>query len=492
MQLPIHLQACPEESLQAQLFSQFVRQIADGRLKPGMRIPATRQLAADLGISRNTVVLAYERLMSEGYIEMRRPQGTFVIDQGDAAPAPREVMALPPAAGASAESPRAPVQFKGRMHHLRSPNAGDVEFDFWVGRPDPRLFPARAWRMLVEQALLQIQHGDGSYGEPSGLRRLRHAVAQHVGAARGIVCGPDDVLITNGIQEGINLVARLLVSPGTAVGMESPGYLGAANVFASFGAQLLPCRVDAEGAVPGELCAGCRLMYLTPAHQYPSGVALSPQRRQAWLRWARDRGGYLVEDDYDSDFYYDGAPLPAMKAADGEGCVVHLGTFSKSLAPGLRVGYMIVPRQLRIAAITAKGLMTSGSPGLVQAALAQYLDSGEYAHHLRRLRKQYAARRDALRVSLARWLGTEAAEGIRAGMHVLWHAPLDLPPAHDIEHLARSHGVGVYGLESANVWLHDAQQHEHGQRSLLLGYAALDCDEIAAGIERLAAALGRR
>lgn len=492
MQLPLQLQADSRESLQAQLFGQFVRQIGDGRLKPGMRIPATRQLAVDLGISRNTVLLAYERLLAEGYVQMRGPHGTFVVEHGGAVPGPPRAPGQGAAAGERAPAPpRPPVHFKGRMHHLRSPNAGEVEFDFWVGRPDPRLFPARAWRVLIERSMQQLRQGDGSYGEPSGLRRLREAVARHVGAARGIACGCDDVLITNGIQEGLNIVGRLLVGPGTAVGMESPGYLGAANVFSSFGAELLPCRVDAEGAAPDDLRSDCRLMYLTPAHQYPSGVAMSARRRQAWLQWARDRGGCLIEDDYDSDFYYDGPPLPALKAGDRDGCVIYLGTFSKSLSAGLRVGYLIVPRQLRIAAITVKGLMTNGSPGLVQGALAEYLERGDYAHHLRRLRKQYAQRRDALGAALARCIGGGAAAGAQAGMHVLWQAPDGLPPAPELEHLARAQGVGVYGLESANVWLHDARQPEHCRRCLLLGYAALDCSQIATGIERLAAAVGR-
>ncbi len=495
MQLPIHLHAASHESLQAQLFDQFVSRIIDGRLKPGTRMPATRQLASDLGISRNTVVLAYERLMAEGYIDMRRPQGTFVVEHGHGAPGVTKAKAKadpPRSDAAAADVQRAPMCFDGRMHHLRPPHGGALAFDFWVGRPDPRLFPAQAWRKLVEQSLSDIQHGDGSYGEPAGLDRLRAAVAKHVGAARGIVCGPEDVVITNGIQEGINISCRLLLAHDTTIAMECPGYLGAAHVFSSYGAGLLSVRVDDEGAVPDGLDGACRLAYLTPAHQYPSGVAMSPQRRQAWLRWARDCGGYLIEDDYDSDFYYDGAPQPAMKADDEHGCVIYLGTFSKSLSAGLRVGYMIVPPRLRDGATTAKGLMTNGSPWLVQASLAGFVDSGEYAHHLRRLRKQYAARRDILRASLARCFGTDESAGAQAGMHVLWQAPAHLPAAADIEHLARANGVGVYSLESCNVWSDRAAPHTNLRHALLLGYAALDETEITAGIERLAVALGVR
>ncbi len=487
MQLPIHLASSGGRSLQEQLFDQFVAQLAEGLLRPGMRMPATRQLAIDLGVSRNTVVLTYERLVAEGFIEMRPPLGAFVTARGVPGiaiappPARDEAVAAPPVA------PRAALRFRGRMHALRSAYADEVELDFWVGRPDPRLFPVHAWRKLVETSLAQMQHGDGSYGEPAGLRKLRAAVAAHVGAARGIVCSADDVIVTNGIQEGINIVARLLLVPGDAVGMECPGYAGAANVFASHGARLVPLEVDDEGAQPADLPSGCSAVYLTPAHQYPSGAALSAQRRRAWLRWAREHGGFLVEDDYDSDFYFDSAPMPALKAEDRDDSVIYLGTFSKSLAAGMRLGYLIAPRALRDAAVTIKGLLTNGSPWLLQASLAAFIDSGEFAHHLRRLRKHYAARRDALASALARHFGGAPPRGMHAGMHLVWQAPAALPDAAAIEPLARAAGVGVYSLRNGNAWLHGPP--ERWARALLLGYAALDEHEIASAIGRLAAAL---
>lgn len=491
MQIPIHLRADANRTLQEQLFDEFVCQIGDGRLKPGMRIPATRQLAADLGVSRNTVAFAYERLTAEGFIEARPPSGTFVTPHGAKIVGARTASHVHQAELGTVSERVAPL-FQGSMHALHSPrgvHGAKLDLDFWVGRPDPRLFPTQTWRSLVGQSLADMQHGDGSYGEPEGLRRLRAAVASHAGATRSITCGEDDVVITNGIQEGINVVARLFFGPGTSVGMENPGYAGAANVFTSYGARVVPVDVDDEGAVPGTLPPECRLMYLTPAHQYPSGVALSPRRRQAWLHWAAQRGGYLIEDDYDSDFYYDSVPLPAMKASDQKGLVIYLGTFSKSLAAGLRLGYMVVPRELRLATITVKGLLTNGSPWLVQASMAAFIDSGEFAHHLRRLRKHYAARRDALANALARFVGGSAPAGVHAGMHVLWQAGDDMPPAVEIEQRARAVGVGVYCLRSGNAWLCGSPSEQPWNRSLLLGYAALDEGEIAAGIERLARAL---
>ncbi|MBS0306695.1 MAG: PLP-dependent aminotransferase family protein [Proteobacteria bacterium] len=496
MQIPIELRSDASRSLQAQLFDELVGRIEDGRLAPGVRMPPTRELAADLGVSRNTVALTYERLVAEGFVEARPPLGTFVARHGTKAVPPQ------PAPGSETGVPhvgveRAPPRFRGCMHALHPPHAqaaggaAAVQCDFWVGRPDPRLFPAPQWRKLVELALAEAtQHGDGSYGEPAGLARLRTALAAHAGAARSIVCSRDDIVVTNGIQEGINVVARLLLAPGVAVGMENPGYAGAAHVFASYGARVLPVEVDDEGAVPGTLPPECRLMYLTPAHQYPSGVALSPARRRAWLQWAERSGGWLIEDDYDSDFFYDTVPLPALKAADAAGCVIHLGTFSKSLAADLRLGYMIVPPLLRDAAVTVKGLLTNGSPWLVQSAMAGFIEGGEFVHHLRRLRKHYVARRDALLAALARLDAAGAAViGGQAGMHVVWHAARDQPDATQIERRCRALGVGVYGLASGNAWLADDATARRWARALLLGYAALGEDEIARGIECLGRAL---
>ncbi len=493
MQIPIQLRPGSDQSLQEQLFDAFVRRIEDGRLQPGMRMPATRQLAAELGVSRNTAALAYERLTAEGFIEARPPLGTFVaLELPKSRP---EVLAPKPQPQAqAAAADRVRPLFQGRMHALQPPRAAQgagLAHDFWVGRPDPRLFPASTWRRLIDRSLAEdVRHGDGSYGDPAGLARLRAAVAAHTGAARSVACTADDVVVTNGIQEGINVVARLLLGPGISVGVEDPGYAGAANVFASYGAHLVPVAVDEHGAVPGTLPPDCRVMYLTPAHQYPTGAALSPARRQAWLQWAAEREAYLIEDDYDGDFYFDSAPLPALKAQDGAGQVIYLGTLSKCLAPGLRLGYMIVPRELREAAITVKGLMTNGSPWLVQASMAAFLQDGEFVHHLRRLRRHYAARRGVLLAALARHFGAVQPAGAHAGMHVLWQAGPDLPTAVEIEQRARAAGVGVYSLRRGNAWLCEGDAAERRwERALLLGYAALNADEIEAGIESLAGAI---
>lgn len=489
MQLPIQPLVRHGRSLQDQLFDRFLGFIASGRLQPGARMPATRQLALDLGVSRNTVVQTYERLADEGFIEMHGSRGAFVTAQGAGLLVPAVHESPRSDAVSLGRDSEAALRFVGSLHSMRSPYAGELDYDFWVGRPDARLFPALAWRKLINEALLQLQDGDGSYGDPAGLPCLRAAIARHVGQSRGITCTADDIVVTNGSQEGINIVARLLVGAGDAVGMECPGYLGCANVLASFGARLVPVEVDGDGARPGLLPPDCRLMCLTPAHQYPTGVALSPARRADWLRWAQDRGGYLLEDDYDSDFYYDSVPPPAIKALDQHGRVIHLGTFSKSLAAGLRIGYMVLPPHLRAAAAIVKGLLTSGSPLLTQTTLAAFLDSGQYASQLRRLRVLYAARRDALRAALRTLFDSDTVSGGQAGMHVMWRLPPALPDAHAVEQAGRSVGVGAYSLASGNCWLGDSFCRERSKRCVLLGYAALNDAEIRAGLERLQQAL---
>lgn len=483
MQLPIQLLNRRGRSLQDQLFDQIVELLVRGRLPAGARMPATRQLAHDLGVSRNTVVQTYERLAAEGFIEMRGPRGGFVTERAADLLVAQERQL--PDHGAESIGREAVAPFGARLHATRSPYTGELRYDFWVGRPDARLFPVVAWRKLINDAMSELQSSDGSYGDPAGLLRLRTAIARHVGLARGISCSADDIIIINGSQEGINLVARLLVTAGQPVGMECPGYLGGANVLASFGARLIPVPVDEEGAQPGQLPPKCRLMYLTPAHQYPSGVALSAARRAEWLQWAQAHDGYLIEDDYDSDFYYDSVPPTAVKAMDESGRVIYLGTFSKCLAAGLRMGYMVVPPRLRRAAVTVKGLLTSGSPLLTQTALAGFLESEQFAHHLRRLRKVYAGRRDTVRATLLELFDSDTVRGGAAGMHLLWQLPAALPAAIDVERAARSVGVGIYSLESGNSWLGDPECRERSKRVVVLGYAALEEDEIRAGLSLL-------
>lgn len=484
MQLPLRLDPATGTSLQQQIFEQIRRLILDDRLRPGARMPSTRTLAADLRVSRNTVVLAFGQLAAEGFVAMRAPVGVFVAEcvthDGPApAPADDEPAAIAPALHAR-------LRFRGDAHIVTPPLSG-LPYDFWVGRPDARLFPAHVWGRLHRRMLQHDRSGIGSYSDPAGLDELRAAIAQHAGAARGVRTSPERVIVTCGIQQGLNILARLFVEKGTPIAVEDPCYCGAARAFASYGARLVPVPVDADGADVGALAATPAFVYLTPSHQYPTGATMPLERRRKVLEWARRADAYVVEDDYDSDFHYDTPPLPALQSLDAGAQVIYLGTFSKCLAAGLRIGYLVVPEHLVESARRIKALLDNCSPSPPQVLLAEFIRSGAFAHHLRRLRTIYRARRDCLLAELAAHFGTVDIAGAQAGMHVAWRLPEALGDAAEFARRCRARGVGVYDLAAANVHLTPAAQRAH-RASVVLGYAALDEREIAAAVRRMAEA----
>lgn len=488
MQLPLHLDAESGQNLKRQIFQQIRCLIEDGRLKPGVRLPASRTMASDLGVSRNTVVLAYEQLVAEGYLEMRPPLGTFVSSTllPDCLDTPLPVPLTPGRNVVQQQCAR--LRFSGQPHIVVSPYEKPAKFDFWVGRPDSRLFPILDWIKNMRRRLRYLQDGNSGYGHPAGLWELRQAVAEYVGAARGIRADATDVLIVNGIQEGLSILSQLFVREGTGVVIENPCYRGAANVFASHGAKLLPVSVDDEGMRVNDMPEAA-LAYLTPSHQYPTGATLSMVRRAQILDWAQRHQSYILEDDYDSDFYYDHAPFPALKSQDESGRVIYMGTFSKSLGAGLRVGYLILPPNIFEAAMTAKALLNNCSTWLIQALLADFLKSGAYQHHLRRIRTIYAGRRNALVTALNEHFDGSAITGAQSGMHLIWTAPVGVPAAFDVERRARDVGVGVYSFHTGNSHLHGGVAKARYARMVMLGYAALTEPEIREGIRRLAHAV---
>ena len=487
MQLPLIVDASRREPLHAQIFEQIRSRILDGTLHANARLPASRALAADLAVSRNTVTLAYERLVAEGYLEMRGPLGTFVCDD----PAcDRLDVAVAPSSQQQCERPaREPsLAFDGCAHAVVPPHGEPLPYDFWVGRLDARLFSTRHWQRLLARTIFEMPIGNSLYAPPAGVPALREAVAQHVGAARGIAARAKDVLIVNGIQEALNIAARLFLRRGQRVAIENPAYLGAANVFASYGAHLVPVDVDAHGIDPRRLPARASLLYVTPSHQYPTGATLPLERRERLRQWAERNDAWIVEDDYDSDFHHGGAPLPALKARDDAQRVLYCGTFSKSLGGGLRIGYMVLPAQLMPAATTIKALLNNACAWHPQALLAEFLASGDFLHHLRRMRAVHAARRDALLAALQRNFDAAETTGAQSGMHLAWRLPPELPPARILCERARVRGVGLYDFDAANVYLADARTRERYARTIALGYAALDEREIEVALRRIAEA----
>ena len=491
MELLLSVDRSDPRPIQVQLYEGIRALILGGALKPGQRLPSSRNLAEQLSLSRNTAVLAYERLVAEGYVDTKPKAGIYVNEGLPDSGVLLRVGLARPAVGAARRLPRTPASFSARAQELWSDPAARPTFDLFVGRPDSRRFPARFWRRSTARHLSHPQRNLTEYGDPRGLPRLRQAIAEHLGATRGIWASPDQVLITSGIQGALNVIARMLLSgpDPSPVAIENPCYQGAAFLFASYGAPLVPIDVDEQGIEVSQLerFSG-RLVYVTPSHQFPTGATLALERRLRLLDWAHRTASYVVEDDYDSDFRYDGPPLTALAGLDRRGRVLYLGTFSKSIGAGMRLGYVVLPPHLAEPARVIKALLDNGSPWLEQAVLADFLHEGEFLRHLRRIRSAYLSARDALLDALRTHFGEVAVSGAEGGMHVMWRLPRDLPDASAMQRLALSCGVGLYPLAAAAAHEFDRRQRLH-DRCLVLGYTALSSAELREAIARVAAKL---
>ncbi|MCC2111503.1 MAG: PLP-dependent aminotransferase family protein [Hyphomicrobiales bacterium] len=492
MQLMIFLDADCGRSLQSQLFEQIRGMIVQGRLKASDPIPASRELSEQLGVSRNTVVLAYDRLLAEGYIESKPSVGTFVSTC-----IPEAGLYLDQQKSTASEgepSERIPRQrgvvFNGRAQCMVNPDRDRIEIDFWAGRPDSSSFPLKPWRRIINRLLLQAGSRLTEYQDPQGDIVLRQAIAKHLGPARGIVTSPEQVVIVGGIQDGLTILAGLLVDAATTVVLENPCYQGAACVFENRRAEIHPVDVDQRGLAVAELPElRNSIAYVTPSHQHPTGATLSLDRRIAILEWALRTRSYIIEDDYDSDFRYSGSPLTALKGLDKHGSVIYLGTFSKCMGAALRLGYLVVPKELVEAARALKALESSGQPWLEQAAMAEFIESGEFARHLRRIRQTYMKRRDHLVDALHRQFGDVELAGLDGGMHFTWQLPPDWPTADEISARALAENVGVYSTNNgAACTPGDQRGSDH---CLVLGYCALSEEQISEGVRRLGTFLPR-
>ncbi len=489
MQLPIAVSETAKSTLQNQVFEQIRLMIASGRLKAGDPLPGTRELGMQMGISRNTALLAYERLISEGYIYTKPHVGTFVSEtlyEQVASASANADLVTPVTNGKSSDlpTPTRSRQFL-RTHSLRNPHKHRLTADFWVGRPDPASFPVKAWSRHIWRQLQRSHTALTEYNDPQGLEALRLAISDHLGPARGIVVEADQIIIVAGCQDGFNLIARLLVEPGTPLVIENPCFQGAAYVFESFGAEPHPVQVDECGLDVAQLPDVSRAVaYLTPSHQYPMGATLSLPRRLELLAWADKYDAYIVEDDYDSDFRFNGAPLTAVKGLDRSDRVIYLGTFSKCMGPGLRLGYVVLPKTLVEPARRLKALMNNGQSWLEQSAMADFMLDGGFRRHLRRMRQTYLARRDALLATLETNFGRCQVRGADAGMHLTWRIPAGLPEAEEIEKRALKGGIGVYAMSTGAALQFGSL--DESCRYLVLGYAAMTPREIDQGISCLA------
>jgi GntR family transcriptional regulator/MocR family aminotransferase len=469
--LDLHITLAGRGGLSAAIYRQLRAAILDGRLRPGDALPPTRELARRLQVSRNTITHAYERLTAEGFLVGRIGSGTTV--RPDAAPPrPRRAPSVSPLRPRAVWRALAP----GVRAIGSSPPA---EYDFQVGVPDARLFPWDVWRRLVARQLRPARRRSGVYGDPEGHPRLREAIARHVGLARSVQAGADDVVVTAGAQQALDLIGRLLLSPGARVAVEDPGYPPAAQLFLSHDARVAPVPVDGEGLVVDALPADARLVYVTPSHQFPLGVPMSLARRRALLDWAERRGAAVIEDDYDSEFRFGDRPLEPLQSLDRSGRVLYVGSFSKVLVPALRLGFVIAPAPLVEGLRAARRLCDWHGPLEVQAALAELIDDGLLARHVRRVRRVYEKRRERLAAALERHLAGELrAVPSSAGLHL---SAFFAEPGRDAAALAaaaREAGVGVQPL---------APYYRGRPRAgLALGYGVIPVAKIEEGVRRLA------
>ena len=449
------------------LYQHLLDGIADGRLPAGQRLPPTRVLAAELGVARGTVAAAYERLAAEGYLETRVGAGTFV--SGDARPVRART------------APGGEVRPRAVWEQLPPPvpDAPPLELDLSVGGPDTTLFPLPVWRRLVSATLRPSLQAAPAY-DGSGHPPLQAEVARYLGVSRSVVADGSDVLLTNGAQQAIDVTARVLVSPGDQVAVEDPGYTAAVRLLASHGARVRGVPVDGEGLVVDALPRTARLVYVTPSHQFPTGTVMSLRRRIALLEWASRHGAVVVEDDYDSEFRFEARPLAPLQSLDRDGRVVYVGSFSKTLMPMLRIGYLVAPRSLQPAMRQAKLLTDWQGDAVTQGAMARFMSEGLLAAHVRRSTKVYRERREALLTALAEYAaGRLDVYPSAAGLHVCTR--FRDQSRSDLEVVAAAAAAGV-GVEPLSPRHHEVPPVQ----GLALGFRHIEADRVPEAVRRVA------
>ena len=449
--------------------------IVAGRLPPGTRLPATRHLAQQYGLSRGTVVAAFEQLRAEGYTAPRTGSGTYVCRT-----IPEQLLK----AGKSTETRQYGGRRRVTSHFMRQVGATSY-FEtpssraFRANQPALDLFPTTLWAQVAGRRLRKASAHDLLSCPPTGYRPLREAIADYLITSRGVKCTPDQVAIVSGLQEAIYLAARMFLNPGDRVCLEDPGYSGAARIFTALGAKVIPVPVDDQGMkVPTSRARNIRMIYVTPAHQYPLGVTMSAGRRMELLKWTRGNDAVILEDDYDSEYRYAGRPMPALQGLDVQGVVIFTGSFSKVLFPSLRLGYLVVPPDLVDQVAAIKSLTSRHAPVLEQAIVADFISGGHFGRHIRRMREVYAERLHALMSG-----AQEHLDGL-----------LEIPP---IEGGLQTVGWLKAGAEACRVArdaaarnvevtpLSDFWRGEQPRQGLQIGFAAVGLKEIERGLIEL-------
>lgn len=494
----ITLDRAERDSLSKQLYEGLRRAILRGQLRPGTRLPSTRSLADEFEISRNVAASAYEQLFSEGYLDTKVGSGTCV-----ARCLPDELLSIGARAPAAIQPPshRRKLSLRGKViakdiaRHFcgRTSFTSEIRLltvshrpqPFESGLPDTTRFPFKIWSQLLAKHWRHPRHELLSYGEPAGFQSLREAITGYLGAARAVQCDARQVVIVNGSQHALDLAARLLIDPGDIALIEDPGYPGARIALQAAGAKLLSLPVDHEGANTHAVSTKikhARFVFVTPSHQFPLGVTMTVTRRLELLDRANRWGAWVLEDDYDSEYRYEGKPLPALQGLDGTGRVLYMGSFSKTLFPSLRLGFLVLPPDLVEPFRQARSVMDGHSPITEQSVLADFITEGHFARHIRRMRVIYQERQSILFEELTRelagFLEVHPAEG---GMHLVGLLPKGVDDVVASQRAA-AHGVVTRPLSYCAI-------RSATQGGLLLGYAALTPAQIRDGVQKLATAL---
>jgi len=463
------------EPLRKQIYAGLRSGIFSGKLAPDTRLPSTRDLAEQLRVSRSIVLEAYDQLLAEGFVVGRSGSGTYVA-QGLSSnrPTKRKTATRTELSGfgvAAADVAAALATSERRSRH---------PYDFKFGRSESDIdtFPFERWQRILTRRARKASVAEIDYGPAAGDPLLREAICTHLRRSRAVVCDPSEIIIVNGSQQALDLIARVLVERGDPVAIENPSYQGTRQILLAAGARLLPIEVDRDGLNPAGLPENARLCFVTPSHQFPTGAILPLARRLAVLGWASRRNAVIVEDDYDGEFHYEGQPLESLQGLDKDGRIIYVGTFSRTVFPSLRVGYLVVPKSLTAPFTGAKWINDQHSAVLEQQTLAEFISTGAYERHLRRLRRRNSLCRKALLDSIREHLRDRVeVTGDGAGAHIAIWTKRRISEQSLIRRAAE-HEVGIYGMSRYFLT-------QPSRTAFLLGYARMREREIREGIRRL-------
>jgi GntR family transcriptional regulator/MocR family aminotransferase len=479
--LLLHLDLESELPRNRQLYRLLRQAILDRQLSADTRLPSSRDLAGELGISRNTVLYAYEQLLAEGYLESRASSGTFVADTVPDLDGLAGVQAPRKAGGGQVRLSR-----RGQRLLAQAGAATQQWGAFVPGVPDVSRFPHQIWSDLQRRVWRKPPVSALTYGSGGGYQPLREALAGYLKAARSVDCGASQIVVTSGIHQSLDLCLRLLSDPGDVVWVEDPCYWGARTLLAASGVEIRPIALDAEGLcpTPAQMARPPRFIVVTPSHQYPLGMVMSLSRRRMLLEYAQRHGCWIIEDDYDSEFRYNGRPLASLQGMDSGERVLYMGTFSKTMFPGLRLGYLVLPEALAPAFVTGMEELYRSGQAPVQATLAEFIAQGHFNAHVRRMRLLYGGRLALLQHAIATHF--EPAQVAVSGGDTGLHLALRLPVGSDDQVVAQDAlalGVAVRPL---------SRYYYHASRAapgLVLGYACVADEQIAPAFSLLARAI---